>query len=88
MASSKASNEVKRREEKKEESTAVLKKDGGEKNMFEMASKHHFQLSPDRKQNQSPGLLRPKKIKSNKKLQTLMYLLNKLKEKFGNPNSV
>lgn len=56
--------------------------------MFEMASKHHFQLSPDRKQNQSPGLLRPKKIKSNKKLQTLMYLLNKLKEKFGNPNSV
>lgn len=60
MASSKASNEVKRRQKK--ESTAVLKKDGGEKNMFEMASKHHFQLSPDRKQNQSPGLLRPKKI--------------------------
>lgn len=26
-----------------------------------MASKLHFQLSPDRKQNQSRGLLRPKK---------------------------
>lgn len=58
--------------------------------MFEMASKHHFQLSPDRKQNQSPGLLRPKKINKIKlkKIQTLMYLLNKLKEEFGNPNSV
>lgn len=50
------------------------------KNTFEMASKHHFQLSPGRKQHQSRGLLRPQKSL------TLVYLPNKPK-KLWDPGS-
>lgn len=54
-----ASNDVKSWGKKNKNQQRLWKKRGGGKNTFEMASKHHFQLSPGRKHHQRRGLLRP-----------------------------